>query len=86
MRSVTALIVTFLGVFAPTIAVPAVESTVVFNKRDGGFDSCTSISLQNWTLTATCPEDNGVGNLTSSLDLDLCYANGAGGVLVCQPV
>lgn len=51
----------------------------------GFADSCVSASLDGWILKAYCQDDVGNWNFDASLNLGLCFAYGAGGVLICNP-
>lgn len=66
------------------IAAPkSIEAALV--KRAGQFHpSCSNVKLVDWTLEASCKQSNG-GVKSSTLDLNKCFTNAAGGYLRCQP-
>jgi len=70
-----------LGMIDFAIAGPTIETTL--SRREFS-DSCRDISLSGWTLEAQCHGSNGNYH-TTSLDLDQCLTNAAGGYIVCQP-
>jgi hypothetical protein len=66
------------------LAAPGSEAGERLASRDGGFSStCTSESIDNWTLKASCLDINS-NKVSSEVLLDRCLGNGAGGFVVCE--
>jgi hypothetical protein len=83
--SVFTMAVAVFGIINFTIATPGIKD-VALASRDGGYSqSCKDIVQQGWSISASCRHSTGRNFVSTTLDLNKCLANGAGGNMVCQP-